>query len=153
TIFTCPAVTVPGASTSCAGPTNRGDISTVADLAACIACVADFSTSCTDRLSAPGGGAPYAECNPLCGNGKIDGSCSNDSTKLCISTTDCVSPGKCVPFETCDDSNSQSGDNCPADCKVALCSPSGSQQSVTVTFNSPTDLGALSVFVTYPDGV
>ena len=151
TIFTCPAVTVPGTSTSCAGPTNRGDISTVADLANCIACVADFSTSCTDRLSAPAGGAPFPECNPLCGNGKIDGHCSNDSTKLCGSSLDCT-PGTCIPFETCDDGNAASGDNCPANCSVALCSPSGTQQ-VTVTFSSPTALGALSVFVTYPDGV
>lgn len=153
TIFTCPAVTVPGASTSCAGPTNRADINTVDDLASCIACVADFSTSCTDRLSAPAGGAPYPECNPVCGNGKIDGHCSNDSTKLCGSSLDCHSPGTCVPFETCDDSNANFADSCPSDCSIAICKPGGSTATISVTFTSPAALGALSVFVEYPDGV
>ena len=153
TVFTCPAVTVPGASTSCAGATNRADISTVADLADCIACVADFSTSCTDRLSAPAGGAPYPECNPLCGNGKIDGHCSNDSTTLCGSSLDCTSPGTCVPFETCDDSNANFADACPSDCNIAVCTPGGGTATMSVTFTSPTPLGALSVLVEYPDGV
>jgi len=152
TVFTCPAFTVPGTSTSCAGPTNRGDISSVTDLANCIACVADFSTSCTDRLTAPAGGAPYPECNPSCGNGKIDGHCSNNSANTCGSSLDCPG-GTCIPSETCDDSNANFADACPSTCNVATCKPGGSAASISVKVNSPTALGALSVFVEYPDGV
>lgn len=151
-VFTCPAVTVPGASASCAGVTNRGSVSTVSDLADCIACVTDFHASCTDRLSAPATGAPFPECNSLCGNGRIDGRCSNNSALLCASSIDCPG-GTCLPIETCDDGNPQSGDNCPSNCSVTVCTPSGSQSTLTVSFSAPTALGALSVFVEYPDGV
>ena len=77
---------------------------------------------------------------------------SNDSTKLCGSSLDC-SPGTCVPFETCDDSNANFADACPSDCSIAICKPGGSTATISVTFTSPTALGALSVFVEYPDGV
>ena len=156
TLTNCPNVTPPGAAASCAGATGRGPINTLQDLADCITCLTEFKVDCTDSIAAPGvAGALSSSCNPLCGNSKIDGSCSNDSTRLCGSTLDCVSPGTCVPFENCDDGNSATGDNCPGNCFIKTCSPTAPQHVLTVNVNAPAGatVGGLSIYIEYPDGV
>ena len=57
--------------------------------------------------------------------------------------------------ETCDDGNTDDGDDCPADCRIETCSPSGDRLTVNVDFAAPTgvDLAAITAFLQYPDGV
>jgi len=53
--------------------------------------------------------------------------------------------------ETCDDGNTDDGDSCPSNCRVVVCSPSGSTVDVTVVFAPPVDLSGITVFLDYPD--
>lgn len=154
-LLTCPNLTVPGAATSCAGTDGRGEIKTLQDLANCLECITEFKVDCLNRMATPSEGALFSQCNPLCGNGKIDGTCSNDAAKLCASSLDCTSPGVCNPIETCDDGNAVSGDACPANCVVGACTPVAPQRFILVSFDAPagTELAGLSVYVEYPDGV
>ena len=58
--------------------------------------------------------------------------------------------------ETCDDGNTVDGDDCPANCHVAACQPSGTKVSADVDFTTdPADLPitGLELFIRYPDGV
>jgi len=57
--------------------------------------------------------------------------------------------------ETCDDGNTMDGDNCPATCKIRDCQFSAATIDIDVTAQGPADmvLGALQVFLRYPDGV
>jgi len=57
--------------------------------------------------------------------------------------------------ETCDDGNTIEGDACPANCRIAPCTATGSTLNVDVSFMPPagTDLAGISVFLRYPDGV
>ncbi|HVN87591.1 MAG TPA: hypothetical protein VMW17_22370 [Candidatus Binatia bacterium] len=150
-LFTCPNLPGPASCTSIAGQ----PINTAEDLAKCLDCLVEFKVDCTDRIATPSLGALPAFCNPTCGNGKIDGTCTGGSNagNACLSSLDCPG-GICTPIETCDDSNSVSGDTCPASCNIASCAPSGSTRTVIVTVSAPagTDLEGLSVLVTYPDG-
>ncbi|HUI24591.1 MAG TPA: hypothetical protein VL403_00800 [Candidatus Kryptonia bacterium] len=152
TVFTCPNFTAPG-SVTCAAIAGQ-PVSSAEDLFTCLDCMTEFKVDCVDRLATPSAGALFPECNPLCGNGKIDGRCSNDSTKLCSSSLDCVNPGVCVPFETCDDGNAVSGDSCPANCVINSCTPSGHTRFALVAISAPAgvSVAGLSVLVTYPDG-
>ncbi|HVM96123.1 MAG TPA: hypothetical protein VMT89_07025 [Candidatus Acidoferrales bacterium] len=56
--------------------------------------------------------------------------------------------------ETCDDGNTVDGDSCPANCRIATCTASGSTVDVDVSFSPPSgvDLDGLTVFLRYPDG-
>lgn len=128
TPVTCPSVTIPGGA-SCAAP-----IDDVADLANCLACVAEYKVDCTDALAATFGGVATNElsaaCNPVCGNGKID------------------------LGETCDDGNILDGDGCPSDCTIGTCTNSGSTVNANVTFTKPTgvtDLSAMTLYIQYPE--
>lgn len=57
--------------------------------------------------------------------------------------------------ETCDDGNTLEGDACPANCRIASCTATGSTLDVDVSFMPPpgADLAGISVFLRYPDGV
>jgi hypothetical protein len=153
-LFDCANLTVPGASASCAGASGRGPITTVADLTTCIQCLTEFKVDCADRMAVPATGGMFAECNPLCGNGKIDGHCSVATSTVCGSTLDCPTGESCIPIETCDDGNSVSGDSCPSNCVIQSCTPSGSTKSIQIDVTAPTgvNLAGLSVYVEYPDG-
>lgn len=153
-LFNCANLTAPGAATSCAGISGLGPITTLADLTACVQCLADFKVGCADRMAAPGTGGMYPECNPLCGNGKIDGHCSVTTSTTCGSTLDCPTGESCVPIETCDDGNSVSGDTCPSNCVIQSCTPSGTHPSIEIDVTAPpgVSLAGLSVYVEYPDG-
>jgi hypothetical protein len=153
-LFTCPNVTVPNGGPACGGTDGRKAINTLDDLAECIQCLTEFKVDCTDRIAVPATGAVFPECNPLCGNGKIDGHCSVTTGTTCGSTLDCPSGETCIPIETCDDGNSVSGDTCPSNCVIQSCTPSGSTEFALITFDAPigADLAAMSVYVEYPDG-
>jgi cysteine-rich repeat protein len=77
------------------------------------------------------------------------------------SQTPAVTPGcgnGVVEFdrgETCDDGNTVDGDNCPADCMIRDCQFTASTLDADVLVQGPADvlLGALQVFISYPDGV
>lgn len=124
---TCPAVKIPGGA-SCAGP-----IDTPAQLADCLACVAEYKVDCADAVASTfssGSNEIAAECNGTCGNGSID------------------------PGETCDDGNILDGDACPSDCAVAPCVNSGSTVTGVVNVVAPpsvTDLSAMTVYIQYPE--
>ena len=158
-LFNCANLTPPGATTSCAGASGRGQLANVDDVAACIQCVAEFKADCSDRLTTPTHGALPSECNPLCGNGKVDGQCKNlttpgsSSNTICGSTLDCLTGETCIPIETCDDGNTVSGDSCPANCFVNSCTAAGSQ-TLALSFSAPigAQLAAASVYIEYPDG-
>jgi cysteine-rich repeat protein len=69
-----------------------------------------------------------------CGNGEID----------------------LVGGETCDDGNTEEGDDCPANCRIATCEPSEATFTVRFDFDTiPADLFIQGgqLFVRYPDGV
>lgn len=57
--------------------------------------------------------------------------------------------------ETCDDGNTMDGDNCPANCMIRDCQFTAATLDADVLVQGPLDavLGALQVFVRYPDGV
>ena len=99
-------------------------------VAAALECLTSAAAECNDAL---GVGSSPLSCNPSCGNAKLDAG------------------------ETCDDSNQlqESGigpaDFCPADCTIAACTPSGSQQGATVSFAAPADLTGLTVVLYYDE--
>jgi cysteine-rich repeat protein len=60
--------------------------------------------------------------------------------------------GVIEPPETCDDGNTMDGDNCPSTCVIHTCQPSMTVVNVNVLVQPPAgDIGALDVFVRYPD--
>jgi cysteine-rich repeat protein len=103
---TCPAVTVPGGN-PCGGP-----IDDLGALVACVACLTDFKSECTDRIAIPGSG--YApECNLV-----------NPPTPTPLGTpgptaTPVCGDGVKQSGEDCDDGNSVNCDACPKDCKTS----------------------------------
>jgi hypothetical protein len=105
-------------------------VSDAASVADAVQCLTEAAVDCNDAL---GVGSSPASCNATCGNGKLDAG------------------------ETCDDGNQlqESGigpaDVCPADCNIAVCTPSGSTQGVTVNFASSVDLAALTVVLYYDE--
>ncbi len=119
--FFCPGFVVPGGS-SCGNT-----IATVADLAECVQCIAEYKADILTRATAPANGALPPEANPKCGNGKID------------------------VGETCDDGNTLSGDACPSDCTIGPCAGGGSPVVGTVSFSSPVALSSLQLTLEYPD--
>ena len=58
------------------------------------------------------------------------------------------------PGETCDDGNTLNGDACPSDCRIQVCAPAGTMQTVAVSFSPPegVNVGSLTVLLQYPDG-
>ncbi|MEO8601289.1 MAG: hypothetical protein ABI629_01800 [bacterium] len=98
-------------------------------LAAAIDCLSKATATASDALAV---GSSPASSNPTCGNGKLDAG------------------------ENCDDSNAlqESGvgpaDFCPADCSIALCTPSG-VATASVNFASTVDLTALTVVLYYDE--
>jgi cysteine-rich repeat protein len=56
--------------------------------------------------------------------------------------------------ETCDDGNTNTGDTCPPDCAVEICTAAGTVKVVSVTFAPPAgaNVGSLTVLLEYPDG-
>jgi cysteine-rich repeat protein len=87
-------------------------------------------------------------------------SSSTTSTTTTTSTSSSTSPvgcgnGSVGAGETCDDGNNSDNDACPADCRIAACTPlTTTQRFVQVRFSAP--LGALvaglTVLVDYPEG-
>jgi cysteine-rich repeat protein len=85
---------------------------------------------------------------------------STTSTSTTTSTSSTTSPAGCGngnvgTGETCDDGNNIDNDTCPADCRIAACTPvTTTQRFVQVHFQAP--LGALvaglTVLVDYPEG-
>lgn len=151
-LFTCPNLgPAPSGPAACSGIAGQ-PITTAEDLAKCVDCIVEFKVDCTDSIA---NGSVPVFCNPLCGNGKIDGTCTGGTNagNACISSLDCPG-GSCTPTETCDDGNSVSGDTCPATCNINSCAPSGNTRTVIVTVSAPagTDLQGLSLLLTYPDG-
>jgi len=120
--LSCAGVTVPG------GSNCGGFLATMEDLADCLACVAEYKSTCNDFIAAPSNGAVPSSCNQLCGNGKIE------------------------TGETCDDGNVVDGDSCPANCSIAACSVTGSA-TAGVTFSVPAgaSVAGLTVYVEYPE--
>ncbi len=57
--------------------------------------------------------------------------------------------------ETCDDGNTEDGDECPADCRIESCTPTGETFELEVAFEAPSgvELAAITTFLLYPDGV
>jgi cysteine-rich repeat protein len=76
-----------------------------------------------------GGETPTVPVTPMCGNGQIE------------------------PPETCDDGNTADGDNCPATCIIHTCQVTATTLDADVDIEPPAGLvlGALQVFVRYPD--
>jgi hypothetical protein len=61
--------------------------------------------------------------------------------------------GVVIAPETCDDANAVNEDACPSDCKVDACTPNtGTDVPFTVSFSSAKPVGAITVFVDYPEG-
>ena len=55
--------------------------------------------------------------------------------------------------ETCDDANTTNTDACPSDCTIDTCTPNtGTDVPFTVSFTSAKPVGAITVFVDYPEG-
>lgn len=78
-------------------------------------------------------GTPTATPPPGCGNGTVEFNLG----------------------ETCDDGNTLDGDSCPANCRIASCQATATMLVVHVNFAPPsgTDVGGVTAFVRYPDGV
>jgi hypothetical protein len=58
--------------------------------------------------------------------------------------------------ETCDDGNNEEGDDCPGNCRIATCQPSGTTVTMRFDFDTiPADLfiQGLELFVRYPESV
>jgi cysteine-rich repeat protein len=58
--------------------------------------------------------------------------------------------------ETCDDGNTDEGDDCPANCRIATCEPSGTTLTLRFDFDTIPDelfIQGLQLFVRYPDGI
>jgi cysteine-rich repeat protein len=57
--------------------------------------------------------------------------------------------------ETCDDGNTVEGDSCPANCTIHPCTGAGTTVSADVSFTAPAgvDVGGITIFLRYPDGV
>lgn len=61
--------------------------------------------------------------------------------------------GVVIAPETCDDGNTVNTDSCPSDCIVDACTPNtGTDVPFTVSFASAKAVGALTMFVDYPEG-
>lgn len=120
--LSCAGVTVPGGS-SCSG-----FLSTMENLADCLACIAEYKSTCNDYIAAPSNGPLPSGCNQLCGNGKIEAG------------------------ESCDDGNVVDGDACPASCHIASCSVTGSA-TASVSFSLPAgaNVAGLTVYLEYPE--
>ena len=69
-----------------------------------------------------------------------------------IPRNDGCGSGVVLAPETCDDGNTVNTDDCPADCVVDTCTPNGgSDDPWTVSFTSAKPVGAITVFVDYPE--
>jgi hypothetical protein len=79
----CPAVTLPGGG-SCAAP-----IATLADLVACVDCLAAFATTCRDAAAVPAFTAYPGECDPPRGT--------------CSAGVECATSLDCPAGYTCED--------------------------------------------------
>lgn len=57
--------------------------------------------------------------------------------------------------ETCDDGNTEDGDDCPANCRIEPCTPTGDTGIADIVLRVPsgTNVAALTLFLRYPDGV
>ena len=76
--------------------------------------------------------------------------CRNDCTKPAASCGNgCIDPG-----ETCDDGNTLNGDNCPSTCVINPCTATTTAFNLQVSYSKPsgTTVGALTIFLDYPDG-
>lgn len=70
-----------------------------------------------------------------------------------IPRNDGCGSGVVIAPETCDDGNTVNEDTCPSDCKVDACTPNtGTDVPFTVSFSSLKPVGAVTVFVDYPEG-
>ena len=80
-------------------------------------------------------------------------SCTNsDPTDGC--TNDCTICGNNIVTapESCDDGNPPAvDDNCPEDCRIELCEPTASTQTITIVSSRP-DLTSIRFLLDYPDG-
>lgn len=57
--------------------------------------------------------------------------------------------------ETCDDGNTEDGDDCPANCRIEPCTPTGDTGIADIVLSVPggASVAAVTVFLRYPDGV
>jgi cysteine-rich repeat protein len=70
-----------------------------------------------------------------------------------IPRNDGCGSGVVIAPETCDDGNTVNTDACPSNCKVDTCTPNtGTDVPFTVSFTSAKPVGAVTVFVDYPEG-
>ncbi len=115
----CPALAVPGGG-SCGGP-----IQGLADLVACLRCVAGFAVDCADALAVPAFTAYPAECNPP------PGTCAPGVT--CETSLDCPADYACrdngggvrycLGPECAVDQDCGGGAACRQYCTLAGCGP------------------------------
>lgn len=109
----------------------------------------DGTTDCTGDAS-----TCIGIVNEMCEPRNGDGCQANCKLPFCgDSIVDNLTEG-----ETCDDGNNDEGfdDTCPADCRVESCTPSGSRLLADIEFTTDTQdllIGALEIFLRYPDGV
>jgi cysteine-rich repeat protein len=138
----------------------------------------DPTDGCTNDCTICGDGSITApeECDDgpgTCSAGMTGSSCLNDAE---CDTSEAAGDGVCAlandgttcapncklpgcgdglvePGETCDDGNTQDGDNCPSNCVIAACDANaGSDFSVDVTFAGSDQVAALQLFIDYPEG-
>ena len=83
-------------------------------------------------------------------------------TAVNFALTGCPADDKCgngttdfADGETCDDGNTEDGDDCPSDCRIDSCTPTGETLELEVAFAAPSgvELAAITTFLLYPDGV
>lgn len=130
-----------GRTTACSAADPAGDGVTIEDL---VVSVNQANTGCPQATPTPSATPtptrtlPVATRTPTmsvtgCGDGVVD----------------------FVAGETCDDNNTEDGDSCPANCRIATCVLSGESVEVDVTFAVPgsSEVVGVQMFVRYPDGV
>lgn len=98
---------------------------------------------------------------PVCGDGVTDNLAGTCQGNVCVGPNSfagsaCTGDADCAG-ETCDDGNTTEGpeDTCPANCRIAPCTPSGSSVDFNVNFTAPQGVfvAGIQFFIRYPDGV
>ena len=79
---------------------------------------------------------------------------ANDGCTNCVLDPPRCGNGIVEAGETCDDGNTVNGDSCPSTCRIEPCTATATRVNVRVSFARPNGVtvGALTVFLDYPDG-